>query len=62
MHLPGRNAESVIGLLIFFCNSSGPISHVAIYPGGLTMSHAPHGGTVVKHVAIYSSNYLVGRP
>ncbi len=52
----------IIGDLIFFLNSSGRISHVAIYAGGLTMWHSPHSGTVVKHVAIYSSNYLVGRP
>ena len=50
------------GDLLFFKNSSGRISHVAIYAGSGYMWHAPHSGTVVKRVKIYSSNYLVGRP
>ena len=55
-------SSKVAGDLLFFKNSSGRISHVAIYAGGGRMWHAPHTGTVVKLVAIYSSNYLVGRP
>jgi cell wall-associated NlpC family hydrolase len=50
------------GDLLFFRNSSGRISHVAIYAGGNTMWHAPHSGTVVKHVQVYSNDYVVGRP
>jgi cell wall-associated NlpC family hydrolase len=50
------------GDLLFFRNSSGRISHVAIYAGQGNMWHAPHSGTVVKLVKIYSSNYVVGRP
>ncbi|MCW2542474.1 MAG: glycoside hydrolase [Frankiales bacterium] len=49
------------GDLIFFRNSSGQISHVAIYAGAGKMWHAPHSGTVVKLAPIYSSNYVVGR-
>jgi cell wall-associated NlpC family hydrolase len=49
------------GDLIFFRNSSGRISHVAIYAGAGKMWHAPRAGTVVKLAAIYSSNYVVGR-
>ena len=50
------------GDLLFFRNSSGRISHVALYAGNGNMWHAPHSGTVVKLVKIYSSDYLVGRP
>ena len=50
------------GDLLFFRNSSGRISHVAIYAGNGNMWHAPHSGTVVKLAKIYSSNYVVGRP
>lgn len=53
------------GDLLFFRNSTGRISHVAIYAGTWSgrewMWHAPHSGTVVKLVPVYSSNYLVGR-
>lgn len=50
-----------VGDLLFFRNSTGRISHVAIYAGSGRMWHAPHSGTVVKLAAIYSSNYVVGR-
>ena len=60
-------SRKVPGDLLFFRNSSGRISHVAIYAGvsptshKALMWHAPHSGDVVKLVPIYSSNYLVGR-
>jgi cell wall-associated NlpC family hydrolase len=60
MHHVSRS-QKVKGDLLFFRNSSGRISHVAIYAGGNSMWHAPHSGTVVKLATIYSSNYLVGR-
>jgi cell wall-associated NlpC family hydrolase len=50
-----------VGDLIFFRNSSGRISHVAIYAGNGKMWHSPHSGTVVKLASVYSSNYVVGR-
>lgn len=50
------------GDLLFFRNSSGRISHVAIYAGRGNMWHSPHSGEVVKLAKIYSSNYVVGRP
>ena len=50
-----------VGDLLFFRNSTGRISHVAIYAGSGRMWHSPHSGTVVKLAAIYSSNYVVGR-
>ncbi len=50
------------GDLLFFPDSSGGIYHVGIYAGGGRMWHAPHSGTVVNLVDIYSRNYLVGRP
>jgi cell wall-associated NlpC family hydrolase len=59
-HIP-RN-KMAVGDLLFFRNSSGRIGHVAIYAGHGRMWHAPHSGTVVKLVAIYSNNYVVGRP
>ncbi len=55
-------ASMVAGDLIFFRNSSGRISHVAIYAGSGTMWHSPHSGSTVRRIKIYSSNYLVGRP
>jgi cell wall-associated NlpC family hydrolase len=69
MHHVARNQKTP-GDLLFFRNSSGRISHVAIYAGPSHASatrnqpmmwHAPHSGTVVKLVPIYSSNYVVGR-
>jgi cell wall-associated NlpC family hydrolase len=60
MHQVAKN-EKVPGDLLFFRNSSGRISHVAIYAGNGNMWHAPHTGTVVKLVKVYSGNYLVGR-
>ena len=54
-------AHMAPGDLIFFRNSSGHITHVAIYAGNGNMWHAPHSGTVVKLAKIYSSNYVVGR-
>ena len=50
-----------VGDLLFFKNSSGRISHVALYAGNGKMWHAPHSGDVVKLAAVYSSNYVVGR-
>jgi cell wall-associated NlpC family hydrolase len=50
------------GDLLFFRNSSGRISHVAIYAGGGTMWHSPHSGSVVQKIRIYSNSYVVGRP
>ena len=49
------------GDLIFFKNSSGRISHVAIYAGNGKMWHAPKSGDVVRLASVYSSNYVVGR-
>ncbi len=58
------------GDLLFFRNSSGRISHVAIYAGPSRqratlnkpmMWHSPHSGDVVKVVPIYSGSYVVGR-
>ena len=49
------------GDLLFFPSSNGYIGHVAIYAGNNKMWHAPHSGTVVKLVAIYTNNYVVGR-
>ena len=49
------------GDLLFFRNSSGTITHVAIYAGSGRMWHAPHSGSYVKLVSIYSSHYSVGR-
>jgi cell wall-associated NlpC family hydrolase len=54
-------AKMAPGDLIFFRNSSGHISHVAIYAGAGKMWHAPRAGSVVKLAPIYSSNYVVGR-
>jgi cell wall-associated NlpC family hydrolase len=59
-HIPKN--KLAVGDLIFFRNSSGRISHVAIYAGHGRMWHAPHSGTVVKLASVYSSNYVVGRP
>ena len=50
-----------VGDLLFFRNSSGRISHVAIYAGNGKMWHSPHSGDVVRLASIYSSNYVVGR-
>ena len=69
MHHVAKN-QKVPGDLLFFRNSSGRISHVAVYAGPSRqpstynkpmMWHAPHSGDVVKVVPIYSSNYSVGR-
>jgi cell wall-associated NlpC family hydrolase len=69
MHHVAKN-QKVPGDLLFFRNSSGRISHVAIYAGPSRMEatknkpmmwHSPHSGDVVKVVPIYSSNYVVGR-
>jgi cell wall-associated NlpC family hydrolase len=62
--------QKVPGDLLFFRNSSGRISHVAIYAGPShqastrnqpMMWHSPHSGDVVKVVPIYSGSYVVGR-
>lgn len=69
MHHVPKN-QKVPGDLLFFRNSSGRISHVAIYAGASTASatrdepmmwHSPHSGDVVRLAEIYSSNYVVGR-
>jgi len=69
MHHVAKN-DKVAGDLLFFRNSSGRISHVAIYAGPSRqqatlnkpmMWHSPHTGDVVKVVPIYSSSYVVGR-
>jgi cell wall-associated NlpC family hydrolase len=69
MHHVAKNQKTP-GDLLFFRNSSGRISHVAIYAGPSHASstlnkpmmwHAPHTGDVVKLAPIYSSNYVVGR-
>ena len=51
-----------VGDLIFIRDSSGGFGHVGIYAGNGTMWDAPKPGDVVRHRAIYSSNYVVGRP
>ena len=69
MHHVPKN-EKVPGDLLFFRNSSGRISHVALYAGPSRqeatrnqpmMWHSPHSGSTVRVVPIYSSNYVVGR-
>ena len=59
-HLPTSQLQAAD--LLFFRNSSGRITHVAIYAGSGYMWHSPHSGSVVRRIKIYSSNYLVGRP
>jgi cell wall-associated NlpC family hydrolase len=51
-----------VGDLIFIRSSNGSLGHVGIYAGNGTMWDAPKPGDVVRHRAIYSSNYVVGRP
>jgi cell wall-associated NlpC family hydrolase len=58
-HIP--KSQRAPGDLLFFRNSSGRITHVAIYAGYGNMWHAPHSGTVVKLVKVYNSSYSVGR-
>lgn len=60
MHKVAKN-QKVKGDLLFFRNSSGRISHVAIYAGGTQMWHSPRAGYTVRLINIYSSNYSVGR-
>jgi cell wall-associated NlpC family hydrolase len=50
------------GDLIFFRNSSGSVYHVGIYAGSGKIWHAPHSGSTVRLVAIWTSSYVVGRP
>lgn len=49
------------GDLLFFPNSSGRITHVAIYAGHGNMWHASRSGSNVKLAKVYTSNHLVGR-
>jgi cell wall-associated NlpC family hydrolase len=49
------------GDLVFFYDSSG-IYHVGIYAGGHQMWAASHTGDIVKKQAIYTSQFVVGRP
>jgi cell wall-associated NlpC family hydrolase len=48
------------GDLIFF-GSPGSIYHVGIYEGNGVMEHAPHPGTNVEYIRIWTSDYFVGR-
>ena len=48
------------GDLVFASFGHG-ISHVGIYAGNGYMWHAPHTGTVVKRVKMYSANWRYGR-
>jgi cell wall-associated NlpC family hydrolase len=50
-----------LGDLIFFYSSSGSITHVGIYAGYGYMWHAPHAGSTVSKVKIYSSHVRYGR-
>ena len=59
-HIP--KSDKQVGDLIFIRDSSGSIGHVGIYAGNGTMWDAPKRGDVIRHRAIYSSNYVVGRP
>ncbi len=48
-------AQARPGDLIFFRTSSGYVHHVAIYAGGDLMWEAPHTGSVVHEVPIWSN-------
>ncbi len=48
-------AQAKPGDLIFFRTSSGYVHHVAIYAGGNLMWEAPHTGSVVHKVKIWSN-------
>jgi cell wall-associated NlpC family hydrolase len=46
---------------LVFAFSGGSAYHVGIYAGNGYMWHAPHTGTVVKRVKMYSANWRYGR-
>jgi len=49
------------GDLVFEVDSSGYAYHVGIYAGNGYFWHAPHSGTVVKKVKLYSAHWRYGR-
>jgi cell wall-associated NlpC family hydrolase len=49
------------GDLVFSVDSSGYAYHVGIYAGNGYFWHAPHSGTVVKRVKLYSAHWRYGR-
>jgi cell wall-associated NlpC family hydrolase len=49
------------GDLVFSVDSHGYAYHVGIYAGNGYMWHAPHSGTVVKKVKMYSARWRYGR-
>jgi cell wall-associated NlpC family hydrolase len=49
------------GDLVFTVDSSGYAYHVGIYAGNGYFWHAPHSGTVVKRVKLYSAHWRYGR-
>ena len=54
-------ADKQPGDLIAFHNSSGTVTHVAIYAGGGDMWVASTGSDRIRLQAIYTSRYRVGR-
>jgi cell wall-associated NlpC family hydrolase len=48
------------GDLIFF-GSPGAVYHVGIYEGNGIIEHAPHPGTNVEYIHIWTGDYMVGR-
>jgi cell wall-associated NlpC family hydrolase len=48
------------GDLIFF-GSPGAVYHVGIYEGNGIIVHAPHPGTSVEYIHIWTGDYMVGR-
>jgi cell wall-associated NlpC family hydrolase len=46
---------------LVFAFSGGSAYHVGIYAGNGYFWHAPHSGTVVKRVKLYSANWRYGR-
>ena len=48
------------GDLIFF-GSPGAVYHVGIYEGNGIIEHAPHPGTSVEYIQIWTGDYMVGR-
>src|SRR5436305_792213 len=46
---------------LVFAFSGGSAYHVGIYAGSGYFWHAPHSGTVVKRVKLYSANWRYGR-
>lgn len=54
-------ADAQPGDLVFFSRSGG-INHVGIYAGDGEIWHAPQSGQTVRKQAIWTSDFLVGRP